>query len=436
MKLFYDAAASCLLLVISFLFIANSGQPILADAIYLKNGSTIEGKIVSEDQQSVTVEIGFGTITIERSQIYQVIAEEWKPPKPPKIAEPSLPEKSITTTTTVTPTKTSVSAIYSLLDAKARTPPQKEINKLLIQLIELPESSEPRQLLDELVAKSEKETDYLLLLLTETEDIGVLKWVIEALGRHRVVPAVKYLLKILEGENAESLKIAVLDALGQIKDESTIHLIRNQLPKEKSPVVKTAIINHLFIAEDKESLPLLVDYLDDENSDVRKASTNAIISIAQKATADELTGFNLINSLKSKVVEAKHKETRQEIINIFGQLKSSEALETLMNFLLDENAEIRSESAMALGRIGDKKTTEFLIERLQKEQDTWTKMQIIGALQGTNDSTAIPALIEALRDAEEKVRLCAARALRNITPYAFGEEYEKWKEWWEKEQKK
>ena len=126
----------------------------------------------------------------------------------------------------------------------------------------------------------------------------------------------------------------------------------------------------------------------------------------------------------------------EEIISIFGQLKSPEAVETLMSFLMDENAEIRSDAAMALGSIGDKKATDFLLERLQKEEDEWTKMQLIGALQKTNDPSAIPAIIEALRDDKEKVRLCAARALRNMTPHNFANDYNKWKEWWEKEQKK
>ena len=63
-------------------------------------------------------------------------------------------------------------------------------------------------------------------------------------------------------------------------------------------------------------------------------------------------------------------------------------------------------------------------------------MQIIGALQNCSDSSAIPAIIESLRDDKERVRLCAARALRNTTKHNFSDDYSKWKEWWEKEQAK
>ena len=232
------------------------------------------------------------------------------------------------------------------------------------------------------------------------------------------------------------LKLAVLDALRYMKDISTIHLLRSQLPKEKSPKIKTAIINILFIAEDKESLPMLPDYLDDSDNEVRNAASNAIITIARKFTVDELRSIDLMGRLKDKLLAARQKETREEIISIFKRLKSPETVEILMSLLMDENAEIRSESAAALGSIGDKKATSFLIERLQKEEDEWTRMQIIGALQNTNEASAIPAIIEMLRDEKEKVRLCASRALRNMTPQNFSDDYNKWKEWWEQEQKK
>ena len=421
-----------LLLAFCFLLLASY---LPADAIYLKNGRTVEGKIVSENEKSVTLEIGYGTITINRAYIKDVIAEEWTPPKPaPKVALPEESGRSGTKDTKpVTPT--SVSNIQALLDSYAKTSKQKDINKIFVKIVNLPEDGDSWQLFEELVSQSADETEYLLLLLKEIKDPAVLKWVILSLGKLQVPAAVKPLFEILSGD-VEMLKLAVLDALRYMKDISTIHLLRSQLPKEKSPKIKTAIINILFIAEDKESLPMLPDYLDDSDNEVRNAASNAIITIARKFTVDELRSIDLMGRLKDKLLAARQKETREEIISIFKRLKSPETVEILMSLLMDENAEIRSESAAALGSIGDKKATSFLIERLQKEEDEWTMMQIIGALQQTNDSTAIPVVIEMLRDDHEKVRLCAARALRNMTPSNFGDDYGKWKEWWELEQKK
>jgi len=414
-------------------FVANA-LLLPADAIYLKNGRTVEGKIIREDDKSVTLEIGYGTITIKRSYIKEVIAEEWTPPKPP--AKIVLPEESVTRTEDALPaTSTPVSDIQLILDSYAKTPKHKEINKILVKIINLPEGNEPWQLFEELIAQSTDEAEYFLLLLKEIKNSAVLKWVILSLGKHQVPAAVKPFFEILN-RNDDMLKLAVLDALRYMKDITTIHLLRAQLSKEKSPKIKTAIINSLFSAEDKESLTLLLNYLDDSDNEVRMAATNAIVAIAHKSTADELRSVDLMGRLKDKVLGTRHKETREEIISIFGRLKSTEAVDTLMSFLTDENAEIRSEAATALGSIGDKKATNFLIECLQKEEDEWTRMQIIGALQNTNEASAIPAIIEMLRDEKEKVRLCASRALRNMTPQNFSDDYNKWKEWWEQEQKK
>src|SRR3989339_574548 len=203
-------------------FVANA-LLLPADAIYLKNGRTVEGKIIREDDKSVTLEIGYGTITIKRSYIKEVIAEEWTPPKPP--AKIVLPEESVTRTEDALPaTSTPVSDIQLILDSYAKTPKHKEINKILVKIINLPEGNEPWQLFEELIAQSTDEAEYFLLLLKEIKNSAVLKWVILSLGKHQVPAAVKPFFEILN-RNDDMLKLAVLDALRYMKDITTIHLL-------------------------------------------------------------------------------------------------------------------------------------------------------------------------------------------------------------------
>jgi HEAT repeat protein len=408
---------------------------LFGDAICLKNGATIEGRITAEDKDSITIWVTYGTITIKRSEIDHIIAEEYKPPKPPMVISPTASAKTGET-------------IGSFLDSKTTKPGHKEINKLLLGLFEPPKDTEPQGLFDDLVDKTKKETDYLLLLLEELNNLPmasaikqdankVLKWVIEALGRHGVHNALNVFLQILKTAD-EPLKIAVLKSLPQIKIDlsllsAVLHQVRSQLVKEKTSAVKTGYINYLHLSNDKESLLLFIDCLDEGDASVRKASANALVGISQKLPADELRNLDLLERLRTKALLSRHKETRQEIMNVLGQLKDPQAVDTLMDFLLDENTEVRSEAAAALANIVDKRTTQFLIERLHLEQDLWTRMQIIGALQKISDPVIIPVMIELLLDDEEKIRQCVARALRSITPCAFGEDYEKWKEWSDKE---
>ncbi len=54
------------LMILAALFIA---APSLADKINLKNGGSIEGIIEKENEKSIDVNIGFGTVTLSKSQV-------------------------------------------------------------------------------------------------------------------------------------------------------------------------------------------------------------------------------------------------------------------------------------------------------------------------------------------------------------------------------
>jgi len=79
-------------------------------------------------------------------------------------------------------------------------------------------------------------------------------------------------------------------------------------------------------------------------------------------------------------------------------------LPQILEELKDENWCVRSRAALRLGEIRDKKT--------------------------------VPPLIEALKDRSEYVRWHAADALKKITKQDFGEDYDEWKAWYEKNKDK
>jgi len=58
-----------------FLITLVSGSLIIganADMVYLKNGRSLEGSVVSEDGRGIDLEVGFGRITIEKNQILKI----------------------------------------------------------------------------------------------------------------------------------------------------------------------------------------------------------------------------------------------------------------------------------------------------------------------------------------------------------------------------
>ncbi|MBI4712159.1 MAG: HEAT repeat domain-containing protein [Planctomycetes bacterium] len=228
----------------------------------------------------------------------------------------------------------------------------------------------------------------------------------------------------------------LLEAIDQMEGVSTIDLLRGLLADETSATTtKITVINLLAKKSDVFSLPILVDFLDNENDDLRIAGLTAITAIVRTADKTKLEDIGLVDILKAKLPESTPR-LRKAVINLFGQLKDPATIEILTGFLLDENAEIRADATMALGSFGDKKSMDLLLDRLAVEEDRWTKIQLIGALQKTREKSVIPVFIELLKDPEPDIQSSAARALGELTNHYYGENYEKWSEWWEAQKNK
>ncbi len=96
----------------------------------------------------------------------------------------------------------------------------------------------------------------------------------------------------------------------------------------------------------------------------------------------------------------------REVIRALGKIKDPRAVEPLINILIHNTLfkgycfGIRYDAVMVLGEI--------------------------------KDPRAIEPLINALKDENEYFRKEVAKALKNITEKDFGQSYEKWREWWEK----
>ena len=57
---------------LTLLVLGNLIVRVNADMVYLKNGRSIEGFLVNEDEQGIVLEVGFGTIKIEKNQIVKI----------------------------------------------------------------------------------------------------------------------------------------------------------------------------------------------------------------------------------------------------------------------------------------------------------------------------------------------------------------------------
>jgi len=105
---------------------------------------------------------------------------------------------------------------------------------------------------------------------------------------------------------------------------------------------------------------------------------------------------------------------RKWAIDALGNLKSTQAVPNIINFILDQNNEwVRGDAGVALAKIGDKRAYDMLIELL-KEQHQVVRRSSAEALGILGDKRAIKPLIPLLSDRDFLVRRIAIKALANL----------------------
>ena len=104
----------------------------------------------------------------------------------------------------------------------------------------------------------------------------------------------------------------------------------------------------------------------------------------------------------------------------------------LVELLGREDASMRSQVARALGDAGSRTAVPALIEGV-RDDDPAVRQAAMGSLAKLKDRSAVPALIAALDDPNRGVRRVAMRALAAIAGQFPGNTPEDWKRWWKQQ---
>ncbi|MBN1810234.1 MAG: HEAT repeat domain-containing protein [Anaerolineae bacterium] len=129
---------------------------------------------------------------------------------------------------------------------------------------------------------------------------------------------------------------------------------------------------------------------------------------------------------------------REAAAEALGEVEPEEGVvPALAQALGDTDEDVREAAAEALEAIGPQavEAVPALIQAL-KDRSSSVRCAAARALGeiGPGAREAVPALIQALGDESSLVRQAAAEALRAITGQDFGEDAERWRQWWEAHQ--
>ena len=167
--------------------------------------------------------------------------------------------------------------------------------------------------------------------------------------------------------------------------------------------IKTARALRDLGARAKPAIPALIEALNDREYAVGFFAAKALVKLKQAAVA------GLAEALKNQSEKA-----RTEAGRLLGEIgpRAEGAIPILSSALRGEDEGATFEAAQALSRIGSS-AIPVLIEALKDHHD-YVRRNAAGALGKPNATVAIPALVKSLNDSDASVREAVAQALGNI----------------------
>jgi HEAT repeat protein len=172
-------------------------------------------------------------------------------------------------------------------------------------------------------------------------------------------------------------------------------------------------------------VPAVVRLLREEEDP--RVRTEALLAL--EAAGGQAAGEAVVARLRDQDLTVRR--TAFEVVARMGLQRP--ALPALIDLLSVEEPRMRRDIVIAIGDARDTTALSALIRALREDKETVVRQVAANALLKLRDPRATEALIRALDDPDRRVHPFAMRALTTITRELFGEDREAWKRWWEEQ---
>ncbi|MBN1627140.1 MAG: HEAT repeat domain-containing protein [Deltaproteobacteria bacterium] len=149
-------------------------------------------------------------------------------------------------------------------------------------------------------------------------------------------------------------------------------------------------------------------------------------------------GMPAVTQLSDALVNHQRSGVRCNAASVLGDIMDIESVETLIIALrIDPVPEVRMSSAEALGKMAERRPIDSLSDVVSalvdalNDEDQNVRVEAADALGEMKAMTAVPALIETLERYGKDSH--AGKALYKITRQQIGSDPQKWREWWDNE---
>ncbi len=244
---------------------------------------------------------------------------------------------------------------------------------------------------------------------------------IELIGKAGCTDAVPDLLPLLK-DSFRDIRRAVAGTLGEIADSSIVPSLIEAL-QDKDGHVRVHVVKALRRLEDERAFEPLKGLMEREKYEnvLEEVVKTLLLLDTQRLLGDFDSFTDSIRMLLAKYCDDQeiilkltgdeNSEIRSNAIMTLTYLDIEDAEERLNKILKDPDPEIRKVAVMGIEQSG--RFSDALIPALY-DRDMWVRFYAIKAISATDGENHVKELIDALRDSEVPIVMCAMDALAEI----------------------
>ena len=213
----------------------------------------------------------------------------------------------------------------------------------------------------------------------------------------------KHVIPVLQKEDDVGILVLLLEALGRSGAKEVSRYIYPFTRRPEHEVRITAL-SALTKLKDKRAQPALLRLLDDEDPQIRQKAADGVAIKGNKAA---------IQKLESLLKDDRDVTVRSAAARALGAIGNSAAQPALAQAMYDEST-VRCQSVVALKRIGNKSAIPILLERLRDSapEVRYNAVKALGEFEAKKESE--DALRDMIEDPDEMVQRAVHKTLKGF----------------------
>lgn len=265
-----------------------------------------------------------------------------------------------------------------------------------------------------------------LIITLDDEDPLVRAEVASALGNFKDARAMGPLLKAIQDKEPRVRANAAL-SLGHFSDEKITDALLMSL-EDRDPIVRQSAIRALADNPADYVESALNSATRDPDESVRQTAAAALqhrkgdsvaferlnlegdISDETKATIEKIMSDGKLDTQDMETLRHSNPRVRSELLQYIAQKSGPQMIRLMIPGLNDINPAVRTKAVNAITNVG-RKGIDPLLELLPEQKSPYIRAGIAEIFGNIGDERALPALLEMLRDTDERVVTSAITAV-------------------------